>query len=180
MMRLTILAAMLALTPPVAAETAMQDRFDNAPHTRWRFFTDQVMGGVSQGQVRFHEQAGATVLHLTGKVSTENNGGFIQARADLAPPGSSATGVRIVARGNGERYFIHLRTSGTILPWQYYQAGFSTGPDWQEIRLPFSAFKASGRLLRARPAPRTLRSIAIVAFGKDYSADLEVREIGLY
>ena len=37
---------------------------------------------------------------------------------------SDATGVRLVVRGNAERYFVHLRTTGTVLPWQYYQAGF--------------------------------------------------------
>ncbi|MDX1937185.1 MAG: hypothetical protein SFU21_08705, partial [Flavihumibacter sp.] len=47
-----------------------------------------------------------------------------QARRDLTePPPDTAEGVRIVVRGNGQRYFIHLRSSGTVLPWQYYQAG---------------------------------------------------------
>ena len=43
---------------------------------RWRFFTDGVMGGVSTGQAVIADGA----LTITGDVSTDNNGGFIQAR----------------------------------------------------------------------------------------------------
>jgi hypothetical protein len=28
-----------------------------------------------------------------------------------------------MVRGNNQRYFVHLPTGGTPLPWQYYQAG---------------------------------------------------------
>jgi hypothetical protein len=64
---------------------------------------------------------------MTGRVTTANNGGFIQIRKDLgSPPPEGTKGVRLIVRGNGERYFVHLRTSGTLLPWQYYQASFST------------------------------------------------------
>jgi hypothetical protein len=92
---------------------------------------------------------------MTGTVSTENNGGFIQMRLDL-PPGAAAgaTGVRLIVRGNSQRYFVHLRTSGTRLPWQYYQAGFEVGPDWAEVRLPLEAFRPSGAMLARVPAGR--------------------------
>ena len=42
----------------------------------WAYLADTVMGGVSQGRAEFSSDA----LRLTGKVSTENNGGFIQVR----------------------------------------------------------------------------------------------------
>ena len=38
----------------------------------------------------------------------------------------------------------------------------------------------SGALLRATPRPDRLRSIAIVAFGRDHEAEVDVREIGYY
>ena len=118
---------------------------------------------------------------MTGNVSTENNGGFIQMRLELedgAP--EDATGVRLVVRGNGQRYFVHLRTNGTVLPWQYYQAGFDVTGRWTEIRLPFDAFKRSGRLLRSVPRPVSLTSVAVVAYGRDHAAEIDVREIGFY
>ena len=146
------------------------------PERAWRFFTDQVMGGVSQGGA---ETAGGAI-RLTGTVSTANRGGFIQVRTELATPLSAgAEAILLEARGNGERYFVHLRTRGTRLPWQYYQAGFETGPDWREVRLPFDAFAASGRLLRATPRPETVTSIALVAYGRDHVAELEVRRLSV-
>lgn len=163
------------------AEGRMLEDFSEPSAANWRFFTDQVMGGVSEGQARVEEVAGETALHLTGSVSTENRGGFIQARLDLAGPLSAdAAGVVLRVRGDGQRYFVHLRTSGTVLPWQHYQAPFETGPDWQEVRLPWSAFEASGRMLRDTPKPEAVRSVAIVAYGRDHEADVSVAEIGTF
>ena len=159
----------------------MLEDFSGPNAANWRFFTDQVMGGVSEGQARVEEVAGETALHLTGSVSTANRGGFIQARLDLdatLPPDSKGIAVRV--RGDGQRYFIHLRTSGSVLPWQYYQAGFDTGPDWTEVRLPWSVFEASGRMLRDVPKPQAVRSLAIVAYGRDHEADVSVAQIGTY
>lgn len=151
------------------------------PETRWRFFTDRVMGGVSTGQVAFVEEDGQQHARMTGRVSTANRGGFIQMRMDLAsPPPEDAAGVRLVVRGNDQRYFVHLRTSGTVLPWQYYQAGFDVTQDWREVRLPFGAFAASGALLRTEPRPASLTSLAVVAYGRDHEAEIEVREVGFY
>lgn len=163
------------------SQSMMIDDFQSGADQRWRFFADTVMGGVSSGAVSFPSEGGKTHARLSGAVSTANNGGFIQIRRALeTSPPSGTTGIRLIVRGNGERYFIHLRTSGTLLPWQYYQGGFDTGADWREIRIPLSAFKASGSMLRATPKPGSLRSVAIVAFGKDYQAEVEVREIGFY
>ena len=176
------LAAVLALAAPcAAADTTTIEDFTMQPETRWRFFTDAVMGGVSSGQVTFEEEDGQTFARMTGRVSTANRGGFIQMRMELpSPPPEGTTGVRLVVRGNDERYFVHLRTTGTVLPWQYYQAGFDVTRNWTEVRLPLDAFRASGALLRARPAPGGIRSVAVVAYGRDHAARIDVREIGFY
>ena len=157
------------------------DDFTSGPEARWRFFTDGVMGGVSTGRATFTEERGTAFARMTGEVSTANNGGFIQIRTTL-PSGAPAdtAGVRLVARGNGERYFVHLRTSGTRLPWQYYRAGFQTSAEWQEVRLPFAAFKASGGMMRSALRPDRLTSVGIVAYGRDHEALIEVREVGFY
>ncbi|WP_316651707.1 CIA30 family protein [Ovoidimarina sediminis] len=163
------------------AEAIMIENFELQPETRWRFFTDGVMGGVSTGEVAFLKEGDQTYARMTGAVSTENNGGFIQMRMDL-PDGApeDATGVRLIVRGNDQTYFVHLRTGGTMLPWQYYQAGFEVRGDWGEVRLPFDSFRASGRLLRTVPHADSVRSIAIVAYGRDHEARIDIREVGFY
>jgi len=174
MKQIAALAMILALAAPPANATEIDD-FSGDPAARWGFFTDQVMGGVSTGETRFSGGA----LQLTGDVSTANNGGFIQARLRLAermPEGARAVVLRV--RGNGARYYVHLRTGGTMLPWHYYQAPFETSADWTEVRLPFSAFVPSTRMVRRSPDPASVRSIAVVAYGADYRADLSVDWIG--
>lgn len=159
----------------------MRDTFDEAPQERWRFFTDTVMGGVSTGQVEFLQENTKTYARLTGTVSTENRGGFIQMRSALTDRlPDSAKGVRLITRGNGEAYFIHLRTSGTLLPWQYYQGRFEAPQSWTEQRIPFSAFTASGRLLKSELSAEAVTSIGIVAYGRDHQAEVEVLEVGFY
>jgi len=159
----------------------MMDNFDNRPETRWRFVSDTVMGGRSSGALHFGTEAGQPHARLTGHVSTANRGGFIQMRRMLAaPPPDSTTGVRLIVRGNDQRYFIHLRSTGTVLPWQCYQAGFEVTRDWAEVRLPFATFTASGPLMRTVPRPGSLTSVGIVAFGRDHEADIAVREVGFF
>jgi len=176
-----LIALALALPLPAMANPTRIEDFTLQPETRWRFFTDGVMGGVSTGQVTFLRDGGVAHARMTGRVSTANRGGFIQMRLDLSPPPpTGTTGVRLVARGNDQRYFVHLRTSGMILPWQYYQAGLDVTRRWSEMRLPFDAFRPSGALLRATPRPERLTSIAIVAFGRDHEAEVDVREVGFY
>lgn len=166
-MRLALLALMTAAAPAMAEPVT--------DHS-WRFFSDQVMGGVSTGQA----QVGAQGLHLTGDVSTANRGGFIQARTEVQGFSADTSGLEITVRGDGQPYFIHLRTSGTLLPWQYYQAEFPTDSDWQTIRLPWGAFQASGRMLRDAPRPDAIRSVALVAFGRDHAADVTLKAFDAY
>ncbi|MBF9048072.1 NADH ubiquinone oxidoreductase [Rhodobacterales bacterium LSUCC0031] len=147
-----------------------------ASDLEWRFLADTVMGGVSQGGARM--EAGA--LRLQGTVSTANRGGFIQARTEMPlglPP--DATALRLRVKGNGERYFVHLRTTRTLLPWQYFQQAFETGPDWAEVTLPLAGFVASGKMMPGRIRPEDVRSIGIVAYGRDHVADLSLAALGV-
>jgi hypothetical protein len=165
---------------PLRGDALIED-FTMQPETRWRFFTDQVMGGVSTGSVTFAQEEGLHFARMTGHISTANRGGFIQMRHDLkSPPPEDQTGLRLIVRGNAQRYFVHLRTASTLLPWQYYQTGFDVTESWSELRLPMDAFAASGRLLRGVPNPASLTSVAVVAYGRDHDARIDVREIGFY
>ena len=157
---------------------------DMAAH--WRFVTDGVMGGVSRGGLRFGQDADGTgFAHMTGTVSTANNGGFIQFRAGvdfatLVDRGAMPAGLRLRVRGNGETYYVHLRTSANRRPWHYFAATFPTSADWQEVDLPFSSFRHSAGMSDAPPTPRDITSIGIVAYGRDHEADLSVADMTIY
>ncbi|MFT5796558.1 MAG: hypothetical protein ACI84R_000605 [Candidatus Azotimanducaceae bacterium] len=172
---------MLGAPSQLIAEDIIFENFENQPETRWRFFADTVMGGVSTGQVEFKTEGGESYAHMTGSVSTANNGGFIQIRMAIPTSLPAGTqGVRLTVRGNAQSYFVHLRTSGTLLPWQYYQAKYDVSQDWTKVDLPFSAFEASDRLLRDVPRAQSLKSIGIVAYGRDHDAEIDIQEISFY
>lgn len=185
MRNLTVGSFLLCLVMLLGAERAMAamliDSFDDGAQQRWRFFADTVMGGKSEGKLTFDREGDVSFARMTGTVTTENNGGFIQFRTELrSPPPKDAQGIVLAVRGNGSGYFVHVRTKGMLFPWQYYQAPFSTTGAWREVRIPFGAFKRSDESLRVTPATETIRSVGIVAYGKDYEAKVDVREIGFY
>jgi hypothetical protein len=176
-----IAVACLALTIPFSAGAQMPVQTRLTPDASWTYVSDQVMGGKSEGGARIESVDGQPVLRLTGDVSTANRGGFIQSRITLQnPPPQNAQGVALRVRGNGEGYFVHLRTAGTVLPWQYYQAPFTTTADWTEVQIPFSTFAPSGALLRGAIKPDSIRSLGIVAYGRDHRADISVMWAGFY
>ena len=79
------------------------------------------MGGISEATISYDVLDGHSCLRLSGDVRLENHGGFIQAVLDLTRLGetldaSMFSGVRIIIRGNGEKYSIHLRTPDNARP----------------------------------------------------------------
>ena len=151
----------------------------------WRFLSDRVMGGVSDGNLEFVTIDGRAAARMTGDVSTRNNGGFIQFRAGvdfsaLADNGSALRGMRIRARGNNETYYIHLRTRDTNRPWHYYSAAFTVDESWQHFTLPFAGFAHSAGLTPQTPSADRLVSIGIVAYGRDHAADIAVADISFF
>ena len=159
----------------------MIETFADNPAGRWRFFTDQVMGGVSSGALHFDHDDNRNWARMTGTVSTANNGGFIQMQHRLdAPLPPAVSGVRLIARGNDQRYYIHLRRTGASAPTAFHRAGFDVSSEWHEIRLPLTLFTASnGGMLAPLEGP-SIASVAVVAYGRDYQADICIREIGFY
>jgi hypothetical protein len=57
--------------------------------TPWEFVSDTVMGGVSSGRILKETISGRKATRLTGNVSLENNGGFVQMAFDLNDDGSA-------------------------------------------------------------------------------------------
>ena len=58
-------------------EVIVIDDFSDGPERRWQFYTDQVMGGVSEGGASVQFGSEGPYVRLEGSVSTANNGGFI-------------------------------------------------------------------------------------------------------
>jgi len=144
---------------------------------QWVYLADRVMGGISEGTAQFEDQ----VIRLSGEVSTANNGGFIQVRSPvLWEAAKGKTGIRLTVKGNGDQYFLHIRSTDTRLPWHYYQHSFQASGAWSEISLPFEDFEKSSSLLRATLGESKIKTIGIVAYGKDYSADVSVKRLEFY
>lgn len=151
--------------------------------TQWQLLSDAVMGGVSAGRMSRSLLDGRPANRMEGRVSLENNGGFLQMAVDLAPDGdtldaSGYAGIAIDVLGNNEEYGLHLRTSELSRPWQSYRSSFMAVPQWREIRCPFSGF-----VPHRTETPlnlRLLRRLGVVAIGRAFTADVAVGGVRLY
>ena len=158
------------------AETMFKDNFQEP--NQWNYVADTVMGGISTGSVEFKTIEGEAIAVLTGNVTTENNGGFIQIRRDLRRVDlDNANSIKLIAKGNNQKYFVFLRTTGTKLPWQYYQSEFTVNENFNEFILPINEFKKSGMLMSNKINPKKITSIGIVAFGRDHYANISIKEL---
>lgn len=168
-------------------ETYLLDDFADAKRAsighRWQYVSDTVMGGVSQGEAEHRPVQGRPALLLSGKISLENNGGFIQAALDLGGDGATfsagdAEGVAVCMCGDGESYAMNLRTQDTQRPWQSYRCPINTQREWTTYYLPFDAFVAH-RIDRPLDSGK-LRRIGLIAIGKAGSVNVAISRIALY
>ena len=169
------------------SKTLLLDEFSSADgrsslDTRWQGFTDRVMGGISDLSAGYVETDRGAAIRMTGSVRLENNGGFIQLRLPLSASDTSLdisefNALRLVARGQPGAYYVHLRTQDNRRPWHYYAAPIEVGPDWQTIVLPLREFQAHGT--RQTLDLTQARSIAVVAYGERFEADIEVLQMEL-
>jgi len=149
----------------------------------WEFVSDSVMGGVSKGSVAEEIVGGRNATVLRGKVSLENNGGFIQMAFDLHEGGtgvdvSAWDGIEFDAYGDGETYDLRLRTAQLSKPWQSFRVDFKGEPHWQKVKIPFSSLVS--HRVEAIFDPTCLRRIGILAIGRARDACIAVSNIGFY
>ena len=160
----------------------------------WKYVSDRVMGGVSEGNVYLEKDGDTSFARLTGDVSTRNNGGFIQLRSavslfkkpkmfqlihDANKGGQELKGVRINVRGNGEIYHVMIRTYFTWRPSDYYYHTFEAGDYWSQVVMPFSAFKRSTSKT-SKLDINDIRDFGIVAYGRDFKSDVSISEVSFY
>ena len=146
----------------------------------WKFFSDQVMGGVSEGKTSLINDKNKLFLRLEGNVSTKNNGGFIQVRKEYQIKDNNYKGIRLKARGIESEYYIHIRTKKLFLPWQYYAGKFFVSKEWTNLEIRFDDFVKSNFYQPQKFTPSEIKSIAFVAFGKDFNAQLDIIEAELF
>ena len=162
----------------------------------WKYFSDQVMGGVSEGQVSLEQDGDMVFTRLTGNVRTDNNGGFIQLRTSTSlsnkplmfkllhnskKDGKKLQGIRLKVKGNGEKYHIFIQTTIFYrLPTGYHIATFDTSPNWETVEIPFNKFKKLKDNIDSKISAKDIKTFGIVAYGRDFKSDLSVSSVEFY
>jgi monofunctional biosynthetic peptidoglycan transglycosylase len=119
----------------------------------WTAQNDNVMGGVSKGGAVIRDG----LLHFTGSLSFENNGGFAQVRIrDLGYDLAGKRGMRMKVMGDGRTYQFRIATNarhrGSRIA---YSVEFPTkAGEWSEVVVAFAELKPShhGNQLDGPPA----------------------------
>lgn len=109
----------------------------------WLAVNDGVMGGRSQGGPELRDG----VLHFSGQLSLENNGGFSSVRRDVNLDLTGYAGVRLRVKGDGRAYQLRLQTDSRYARWPIaYSAEFVTRSDeWTEVDVSFDSLRAGFR-----------------------------------
>ena len=147
---------------------------------KWEFVSDKVMGGISEGKLEILKDKKNNFLRLSGFVSTENNGGFIQIKSNFDIDEDNFNGIRIKARGLPSEYFVHIRTSFLLLPWQYYSGKFVVSDVWEDHEILFKDFEKSNFYQPSLFSSSDIKSIGFVAFGKNFEAQLDILKAELF
>jgi len=147
---------------------------------KWEFVSDKVMGGISEGKFEILKDKKNNFLRLSGSVSTENNGGFIQIKSNFDIDEDNFNGIRIKARGLPSEYFVHIRTSFLLLPWQYYSGKFVVSDVWEDHEILFKDFEKSNFYQPSLFSSSDIKSIGFVAFGKNFEAQLDILKAELF
>jgi monofunctional biosynthetic peptidoglycan transglycosylase len=118
----------------------------NEPNTEspWLAVNDGVMGGLSQGAAVIKEG----LLHFSGILSLENNGGFSSIRKPST--GHDLTGAKSMilrVKGDGRTYQLRISTDARFRGSRIsYGTEFATKADeWIEVTVPFTSLKPTYR-----------------------------------
>ncbi|GFD71381.1 CIA30 family protein [Tenacibaculum mesophilum] len=154
--------------------------FDKDNNTQnWYVVNDTVMGGISTSAVKINDKGN---LIFSGKVSTENNGGFSMTRMPIAI-GLNKQHSKIVlkVKGDGKQYQLRLK-SNESQRYSYVQA-FRTNTQEQEITLPLTGFYPTfrGRKLNfGNFSDNQIEEVAIlIGNKKDEDFSLEIIKIAI-
>ena len=144
----------------------------------WRFVKDQVMGGKSDGSMILKESTNQNFDYISakGNVSTDG-GGFLMFRKEInADNLNNFSKLKFKARGNNEKYFIHIKTKGSIFPLVRYLSEFDVTEEWQDFEIEFDEFiRYSNKNPKKRNLkPKKIKLIGVEASGRDFEMDIDV------
>jgi hypothetical protein len=149
------------------------------PGARFRGFTDRVMGGVSNADFNRDEIDGRRCVRMTGNVTRDNGGGFVQVALYLDDTDASGyKGVELLLYGNDEDYNAHIRTADCGWHDESYRATFHAESRWQTVQIPWATFKPNG--VTAAMDTTRLERLGLLGWMREFSADLAIGEIALY
>jgi len=132
------LASLLEATKSVFA-------FDDPEASKWRSVNDDVMGGVSKGQMKIDPESGTATF--AGALSRKNNGGFSTVRSESSSLDLGGyAGLIVRVKGDGRTYRIQALSGSNLWQSRIYQAEIETTKgEWREIRVPFNEMNLSVR-----------------------------------
>jgi len=146
----------------------------------WFSVNDNVMGGISKGQV---ERTKQDTMKFLGRLSLKNNGGFSSVRSQI-PDFTLAgyDGLMLKIRGD-DRYYSVLVT--TLERGRTWQTKFKTSTKWQIVKVPFKKMQMSVMGWRPNVSPKItgnrIRAIGFIIADKNETPfTLEVDWIKAY
>ena len=149
----------------------------------WRGFSDRVMGGISDAAFGQDVIAGKTCARMTGNVTRESNGGFIQmamyfGKNEEELDASGFSGLELLVHGNNEDYNSHIRTADCGWYDESYRSTFFAEAKWHTVRLPWEQFKPNG--IDAPLDTTRINRIAILGWMREFQADIGLASVALY
>ena len=149
---------------------------ESSANSHWQLATDQVMGGVSQGELIAHAEA----VSLKGTVSFENNGGFVQMKWPIAKDlniGKFSGFWCEVKASQAMQLDAVLKSSQLWMPWQSYRHTVGVNQQWTMVEIPFVAF--TPYRTRTQLNPNRITQFALL-IGQEGVHEIDVRRFGLF
>ncbi len=148
----------------------------NTNNNKWYVVNDNVMGGLSKGNIRFINNT----LIFKGEISLENNGGFSSIRKYLKNILVDKNNkIVLTVKGDGKTYY--LRVKSNINDYYTYTIPFKTTNNWQIITLKLVDFYPTfrGRKLNMDNFNKTtIQEIGfLIGNKKNEEFKIEIREI---
>jgi NADH dehydrogenase [ubiquinone] 1 alpha subcomplex assembly factor 1 len=109
--------------------------------SEWYTTNDTVMGGISNSSIQINKNGNGV---FSGRVSTENNGGFAMVRLPVFKKITQQnSNIVLRVKGDGKKYQLRLKSKRNQRYW--YVQHFQTSKNWQEISLKIEDFYPSFR-----------------------------------
>jgi len=143
---------------PASAQHILFD-FSKNDDKGWWIVNDGVMGGLSEGDFQVTDMKAI----FSGRVSTDNNGGFTMVRKQFSSVSIlDHKSFVILLKGDGKTYQFRVKSNANQR--HSYVYSFTTTTEWQEIIIPFSSLEPRFRGRKVDTANFDGQQIEEIAF----------------